>query len=45
MFLDGLRTRYVVESELREVDPALVSFLDCDDEASYRRALEAAGLG
>ncbi len=45
VFLDGLRTRYVVESELREVDPELVSFLDCDDEASYRKALEAAGLG
>jgi hypothetical protein len=45
VFLDGLRTRYVGESELREVDPELVSFLDCDDERSYRKALAAAGLG
>src|SRR5262245_38114956 len=45
VFLDGLRTRYVTEGELRDVDPELLSFLDCDDEASYRKALAAAGLG
>jgi molybdenum cofactor guanylyltransferase len=44
-FLDSVRTRYVAENELRDVDPELASFLDCDDEASYRKALEAAGLG
>jgi molybdopterin-guanine dinucleotide biosynthesis protein A len=44
-FLDRVRTRYIPERELREVDPELASFLDCDDEASYRKALAAAGLG
>ena len=44
-FLDGVRTRYVAEAELRDVDPELLSFLDCDDEESYRKALRAAGLG
>ena len=44
-FLDGLRTRYVAEDELRDVDPELLSFLDCDDEEGYRNALRAAGLG
>jgi molybdenum cofactor guanylyltransferase len=44
-FLEGLRARYVAEGELRDVDPELLSFLDCDDEESYRKALRAAGLG
>jgi molybdopterin-guanine dinucleotide biosynthesis protein A len=44
-FLDGVSTRYVAEGELRDVDPELLSFLDCDDEESYRKALRAAGLG
>jgi molybdopterin-guanine dinucleotide biosynthesis protein A len=44
-FLESVSTRYVGEDELRDVDPELLSFLDCDDEASYRKALRAAGLG
>jgi molybdopterin-guanine dinucleotide biosynthesis protein A len=44
-FLESVKTRYVTERELRDVDPGLASFLDCDDEASYRKALVAAGLG
>lgn len=44
-FLEGLRTRFVAEDELRDVDPELLSFLDCDDEQAYRKALRAAGLG
>jgi len=44
-FLESVRTRYVPESELRDVDPELLSFLDCDDEQSYGKALRAAGLG
>jgi len=44
-FLASLRTRFVAEDELRDADPELSSFLDCDDEEGYRKALRAAGLG
>jgi len=43
--LAGLRVRYVPGDDLRDVDPRLESFLDCDTEAGYRAALRAAGLG
>jgi molybdopterin-guanine dinucleotide biosynthesis protein A len=41
----SVRTRFVTEDELREADPELLSFLDCDTEDAYRSALLAAGLG
>lgn len=43
--LASVRTRFVAGDELRDVDPELLSFLDCDTEAGYRVALAAAGLG
>ena len=42
--LEGLRTRYVEAAELRDVDPGLESFRDCDTEAELSAALRAAGL-
>jgi molybdopterin-guanine dinucleotide biosynthesis protein A len=43
-FLAALRTRYVPGDELRDVDPDLASFVDCDTEQAYAAALRAAGL-
>jgi hypothetical protein len=37
-------TRFVPGDELRNVDPELESFLDCDTEQAYQAALRAAGL-
>ena len=42
--LESVRTRFVTEGELRDVDPELLSFLDCDTEEGYQAALRAAGL-
>jgi len=43
--LESARTRFVPGDELRDVDPELLSFLDCDTEEEYQAALVAAGLG
>jgi molybdopterin-guanine dinucleotide biosynthesis protein A len=43
-FLAKVETRFVPAEELRDVDPALESFRDCDTEEDYRAALRAAGL-
>jgi molybdopterin-guanine dinucleotide biosynthesis protein A len=43
-FLARVETRFVPAEELRDVDPALESFRDCDTEEDYRAALRAAGL-
>ena len=43
--LESVRTRFVLGDELRDVDPELLSFLDCDTEEGYQAALRAAGLG
>jgi molybdopterin-guanine dinucleotide biosynthesis protein A len=45
VLLESVRTRFVLDDELRGVDPELLSFLDCDTEAGYQAALRAAGLG
>ncbi len=42
--LEGLRTRYVDAAELRDVDPELESFRDCDTEQDLEAALRAAGF-
>ena len=42
--LEGLSVRWVEESELRTVDPDLVSFIDCDTPEDYARALAIAGI-
>jgi len=42
--LQSVRTRFVAGDELRDVDPELLSFLDCDTEQAYQAALRAAGL-
>ena len=42
--LESVRTRFVLGDELRDVDPELLSFLDCDTEEGYQAALRAAGL-
>jgi molybdopterin-guanine dinucleotide biosynthesis protein A len=42
--LESLRTRFVPGDELRDVDPELLSFLDCDTPEGYEAALRAAGL-
>jgi molybdopterin-guanine dinucleotide biosynthesis protein A len=42
--LAGVRTRFVDGDQLRDVDPRLESFLDCDTEETYRAALRSAGL-
>jgi molybdopterin-guanine dinucleotide biosynthesis protein A len=36
--------RVIAEQELREVDPELLSFQDCDTPEDYRKLLERAGL-
>ena len=41
---ESVRTRFVAGDELTDVDPELLSFLDCDTEAGYQAALVAAGL-
>jgi len=41
---ESVRTRFVAGDELRDVDPELESFLDCDTQESYQAALRAAGL-
>jgi molybdopterin-guanine dinucleotide biosynthesis protein A len=41
---EGARVRFVRGDELRDLDPQLDSFLDCDTEEAYRAALRAAGL-
>jgi molybdopterin-guanine dinucleotide biosynthesis protein A len=43
-FLARVPTRFVPGDELRDVDPRLESFRDCDTEEDYRRALQLAGL-
>jgi molybdopterin-guanine dinucleotide biosynthesis protein A len=42
---ERVKTRFVPGDELRDVDPGLESFLDCDTRESYQAALRAAGLG
>ncbi len=42
--IEAVRTRFVAGDELRDVDPELESFLDCDTEEGYQAALRAAGL-
>ena len=42
--LASVKTRFVPGDELRDLDPELESFLDCDTEEGYRAALHAAGL-
>jgi molybdenum cofactor guanylyltransferase len=42
--LEGVRTRYVSAAELRDADPELESFRDCDTEEDLAAALRAAGL-
>lgn len=42
--LERLSVRWVEESELRTVDPDLVSFIDCDTPDDYARALAIAGI-
>jgi molybdopterin-guanine dinucleotide biosynthesis protein A len=41
--LDGAAVRWVSADELREVDPELVSFWDCDTPEHYQAALARAG--
>jgi molybdopterin-guanine dinucleotide biosynthesis protein A len=41
---EGARTRFVPGDELRDLDPTLESFLDCDSDEAYHLALRAAGL-
>ena len=43
--LDRVSVQWVEEPELREVDPDLRSFIDCDTPEDYARALRIAGLG
>ena len=40
--LDTMRVRWVDADELRDVDPDLLSFLDCDTPEEYAAALRAA---
>jgi molybdopterin-guanine dinucleotide biosynthesis protein A len=40
----AVNTVLVAADELRDVDPELLSFRDCDTEEDYRAALRAAGL-
>ena len=42
---ERIKTRFLPGDELRDVDPGLESFLDCDTRESYQAALRAAGLG
>lgn len=41
---ENARTRFVPGDELRDLDPTLESFLDCDSDEAYQLALCAAGL-
>jgi len=41
-FFERVRTRFVPGDELRDVDPVLESFFDCDNQESYHAALRAA---
>ena len=43
--VEAFDARIVSETELREVDPDLESLLDCNTPETYRRALDATGLG
>ena len=43
-FLESVETRLVPADELRDLDPALESFRDCDTDEDYQSALRAAGL-
>ncbi len=43
-FFERVKTRFVPADELRDVDPELESFRDCDTEEEYGAALRAAGL-
>jgi molybdopterin-guanine dinucleotide biosynthesis protein A len=42
--LERVKTRLVGVNELRDLDPELESFLDCDTPADYQAALRRAGL-
>ena len=42
---ERIKTRFLPGDELRDVDPGLESFLDCDTREAYQAALRAAGLG
>lgn len=42
--LSSVSTRFVAAEELRDLDPTLESFRDCDTPEAYRAALRAAGL-
>ena len=42
--LERVSVRWVEESELREIDPDLGSFIDCDTPQDYARALRVAGF-
>lgn len=41
---DGLSVRWVTADQLRDVDPELLSFWDCDTPERYHAALRRAGL-
>lgn len=43
--LDRIDTRYVTADELRDVDPSLESFRDCNTPEAYAAALGIAGFG
>ena len=43
--VEAFDARFGSETELREVDPDLESLLDCNTPETYRRALDATGLG
>jgi molybdenum cofactor guanylyltransferase len=42
--LDTVSVRWVTADQLRDLDPALLGFWDCDTPERYRAALERAGL-
>jgi molybdopterin-guanine dinucleotide biosynthesis protein A len=44
VFLESIGARFVPADELRDSDPELESFFDCDTEDDYQAALRAAGL-
>lgn len=44
VFLERLKARYVSAEELRDADPELESFEDCDSEEEYLAALGLAGF-
>lgn len=43
--LEGVPVRWVLADELRDVDPNLLSFRDCDSPEGYEAALTLAGFG